>query len=161
MSQILTAFYSATGTTRSVAEILSGEAGSDLFEIRPAQPYTYADMNWSVQSSRSAAEHRDTLVLPQLADICTRSDSYQTILLGFPIWYGDTPAVIRSFLESHDLGAAEVILFATSSHSSLGTIPDRLQALYPHVRIRTGRVLSGPHVTAGYLRKWLRGQRII
>lgn len=160
MSRCLTAFYTATGSTRRAAVLLADEAGSDLIEILPAVPYTNADLNWSDATSRTFGE-RSGGILPELASPpCTACDGYDTIFLGFPVWYNDAPAVVRSFLNQCDTRGARVILFGTSNGSGLGSIAQSLQPLCVTSSIETGRILNGPHVTAGYVRKWLRHLRI-
>ena len=102
MSKTLVAYFSAEGTTRRVAENLAQAAGADLYEIRPAVPYTRADLNWMDKKSRSSVEMNDRSYRPELADKDADIASCDRIFLGFPIWWYVAPTIINTFLESYD-----------------------------------------------------------
>ena len=120
MSKTLVAYFSASGTTARVAKELAQAAGADLYEIRPAVPYTKADLNWMDKNSRSSVEMNDKSSRPALADRDADIAAYDTILLGFPIWWYVAPTIINSFLESYDFFGKKIVLFATSGGSGFG-----------------------------------------
>lgn len=114
MSKTLVAYFSASGTTKRTAERLAQAAGADLYEIKPAVPYTSADLNWMDKKSRSTIEMQDPSSRPELADKDADIASHDRIFLGFPIWWYVAPTIINTFLESYDFSGKEIILFATS-----------------------------------------------
>lgn len=101
MSKTLVAFFSASGVTRQVAQKLAAAAQADLYEIKPAVPYTQADLNWRDKSSRSSVEMQNLAIRPQLADTDAKIEQYDRILLGYPIWWYMAPTIINTFLESY------------------------------------------------------------
>ena len=111
MSKTLVAFFSASGTTKRVAEKLAAAAGSDLYEIKPAVPYTHEDLNWQDKNSRSSVEMNDPSSRPELADRNAHIEDYERIFLGFPIWWYTAPHIIRTFLESYDFTGKTIVLF--------------------------------------------------
>ena len=124
MSKTLVAYFSAGGTTAKVAENLADVANADLYEIRPAVPYTQADLNWMDKKSRSSVEMNDKSSRPALADKDADISSYDKILLGFPIWWYVAPTIINSFLESYDFSGKKIVLFATSGGSGFARAVD-------------------------------------
>ena len=120
MSKILTAYFSAQGTTARVAKELAQAVGADIYEIKPAVPYTKADLNWMDKKSRSSVEMSNKSSRPALADRDADIAAYDTILLGFPIWWYVAPTIINSFLESYDFSGKKIVLFATSGGSGFG-----------------------------------------
>ena len=153
MSKTLVAFFSASGTTKRVAEKLAAAAGGDLYEIRPAVPYTGADLDWQDKHSRSSVEMSDPSSRPQLADKDAGIADYDRIFLGFPIWWYTAPAIIRSFLESYDFTGKTIILFATSGGSGLGKTAGDLAGICPGGKIIEGRLLNGNPSEAA-LKQW-------
>ena len=155
MSKILVAYFSASGTTARVAKNLAEAAGADLYEIKPDQPYTQADLNWTNKKSRSSVEMNDKSSRPALADKNANIGAYDTILLGFPIWWYVAPTIINSFLESYDFTGKTIILFATSGGSGFGrTVAGLKGSVSPGSVIREGRLLNGnPSIDA--LKKWV------
>ena len=117
MSKTLVAYFSASGVTRRVAENLATAAGADIYEIRPAVPYTSADLNWMDKKSRSTVEMKDKSSRPELADTDADIASYDKIFVGFPIWWYTAPTIINTFLESYDFSGKTIVLFATSGGS--------------------------------------------
>ena len=120
MSKTLVAYFSAGGTTKRAAEKLAAAADGDLYEIKPAVPYTSADLNWQDKHSRSSVEMNDRSFRPELADKDADIASHDRIFLGFPIWWYVAPTIINTFLESYDFTGKEIILFATSGGSGFG-----------------------------------------
>lgn len=120
VSSILVVYFSATGTTANVAQKLSSVLNVPIYEIQPAQPYTDADLNWNDENSRSSLEMADMVPYPELADLNAPVKDYDTIFLGFPIWWGTSPKIVNQFVKSYDLSGKKIILFATSGSSGLG-----------------------------------------
>ena len=153
MSRILTAYFSASGTTKRAAERLARSIGSDLYEIRPAVAYTQADLNWMDKKSRSSLEMKDPACRPALADRDAAVEQYDRIFLGFPIWWYTAPSIIHTFLESYDFSGKTIILFATSGGSGFGKTAVDLASSCPKAVIKEGRILNAlPAEDA--LRQW-------
>ena len=143
MSKKLVAYFSASGTTARVAENLAKAAGADLYEIKPAVPYTKDDRNWMDKQSRSSVEMRDKGSRPALADADADIAAYDTIFVGFPIWWYIAPTIINTFLEAYDFSGKKVILFATSGGSGFGKAVENLQPSAPKAQIVAGEILNG------------------
>lgn len=139
----LVAYFSATGTTAKAAKALANAAQADLYEIRPAVPYTSADLNWMDKRSRSTMEMKDKRSRPALADTDAPVEEHDVIFLGFPIWWYMAPTIINSFLESYDFSGKTIVLFATSGGSGLGRSAAGLRSRAPGARIVDGRLLNG------------------
>ena len=152
----LVAFFSASGVTRRAAEKLAAAAGGDLYEIRPAIPYTRADLNWQDKRSRSSMEMNDPASRPALADTDAPVAGYDRIFLGFPIWWYTAPRIIRSFLESYDFSGKTIILFATSGGSGLGKTAKELASSCPGAKIVEGKLLNG-RLSESELKEWASG----
>ena len=154
MSKTLVAYFSASGTTARVAKGLAGAIGADIYEIRPAVPYTKADLNWMDKKSRSSVEMNDPSSRPALADRNADIDAYDTVLLGFPIWWYVAPTIINSFLESYDFSGKKIVLFATSGGSGFGKAAAGLKpSVAADTVIIEGKVLNGRQ-TAESLKAW-------
>ena len=143
MSKKLVAYFSASGTTAAVAENLAKAAGADLYEIKPAVAYTRADLNWQDKNSRSSVEMRDKGSRPELADTNANIAEYNTIFVGFPVWWYVAPTIINSFLEAYDFSGKKVVLFATSGGSGFGKAVSGLQPSAPKAEIVEGEILNG------------------
>ncbi len=154
MSKTLVAFFSASGVTRQVAQKLAAAAQADLYEIKPAIPYTQADLNWRDKSSRSSVEMQNLAIRPQLADTDAKIEQYDRILLGYPIWWYMAPTIINTFLESYDFSGKSIILFATSGGSGFGKSVKELSPSCPNAVIREGRMLNG-NPSEQELRQWV------
>ncbi|MBR1534342.1 MAG: NAD(P)H-dependent oxidoreductase, partial [Ruminococcus sp.] len=111
MSNKLVAYFSASGTTARVAKNLAKAADADLYEIKPAVPYTRADLNWMDKQSRSSVEMSDKSSRPALADTTVNISAYDTIFIGFPIWWYIAPTIINTFLETYDFSGKKIVLF--------------------------------------------------
>ena len=151
----LVAYFSATGTTARVARRLAEAVGADLFEIVPEQPYTAADLDWREKNSRSSHEMADEKCRPAIAGDALDVSSYDTVFVGFPIWWYVEPRIVDTFLEAHDLSGKKVIPFATSGSSGLGKAPQRMASLAPGATVLEGRMLNGDP-SADELRAWAR-----
>ena len=144
MSKTLVAYFSASGTTAKAAKNLAEAAGADLYEIKPAVPYTQADLNWMDKKSRSSVEMNDKSSRPALEDKDANIAAYDTILLGFPIWWYVAPTIINSFLESYDFSGKKIVLFATSGGSGFGKAADGLKgSAAADTVITEGKILNG------------------
>lgn len=143
MSKKLVAYFSASGTTAAVAKTLSEAAGADLYEIKPQTPYTRADLNWQDKKSRSSVEMNDKSFRPPLADRDAHIEDYDTIFLGFPIWWYTAPTIVNTFLESYDFTGKTIILFATSGGSGFGKTAADLKNSARGAVIRDGKLLNG------------------
>ena len=143
MRKKLVAYFSASGTTAAVAENLAKAAGADLYEIKPAVAYTRADLNWQDKNSRSSVEMRDKSSRPELADTNANIAEYDTIFVGFPVWWYVAPTIINSFLEAYDFSGKKVVLFATSGGSGFGKAVSGLQPSAPKAEIVEGEILNG------------------
>ena len=126
MSRKLVAYFSATGTTAKVAETLADSVGADIYEIEPEVPYTEADLNWRDANARSSIEMNDPLSRPAIAGKRDNMDDYDTIYVGFPIWWYVAPTIINTFLESYDMTGKTIIPFATSGSSGMGKTNEKL-----------------------------------
>ena len=143
MSKKLVAYFSASGVTASVAKGLAKAADADLYEIKPETPYTRADLNWQDKNARSSVEMRDKSSRPALADTNASIADYDTVFVGFPIWWYVAPTIINSFLEAYDFSGKKVVLFATSGGSGFGKAVAGLQPSAPDATIVEGAVLNG------------------
>lgn len=153
MKKALVAYFSATGTTAKAAKALAGAAGADLYEIRPAVPYTGADLNWMDKGSRSSVEMKDKQSRPALADGDAPVAAADVIFLGFPIWWYAAPTIVNTFLERYDFSGKTIVLFATSGGSGLGRSAEGLRASAPGARIVDGRLLNG-RLSPAELKDW-------
>lgn len=139
----LVAYFSASGTTAAVARRLAKAAHADLFEIRPAVPYTHADLDWTDKHSRSSVEMRDSASRPAMAEACGDLATYDKIYLGFPIWWYVAPTIVETFLESGDFAGKTVVPFATSGGSGMGRTVEVLRHVCPHAQFEDGTMLNG------------------
>ena len=138
----LVTYFSASGVTKSKAEALAKVIGADVYEIKPEVPYTQADLNWMDKQSRSTVEMKDKSFRPKIvkdADL----DGYDTVFVGFPVWWYTAPTIINTFLEAYDFGAKTVIPFATSGGTPIEKCVKDLQNTYPALNIKAGKLLNG------------------
>ena len=142
MSKRLVAYFSASGVTAKVAENLADAIGADIFEIQPEVPYTKADLNWMDKKSRSTIEMSDPTSRPAIAAKRDNMDEYDTIFVGFPIWWYIAPTIINTFLEKYDLTGRKIVLFATSGGSGFGNTVKELQPSAPGAEIVEGKLLN-------------------
>lgn len=120
MAKTLVAVFSASGVTKRVGEKIAELASGDFFEIVPKEKYTSADLNYMNNRSRSSVEMNDPSARPEIAGTVTDMDSYDTVIIGFPIWWGVAPRIIETFLESYDFSGKTIIPFCTSGGSGVG-----------------------------------------
>lgn len=143
-SKTLVAYFSATGTTRAVAEDLARVTGADLLEITPSVKYTEADLDWRDSHSRSSLEMKDRSSRPALASSKAKlkMERYDRVFIGFPIWWYTAPTLINTFVESVDLKGKKVYLFATSGSSDIDKACSDFRELYPDIDWQPGRLLN-------------------
>ena len=141
MNKVLVSYFSASGVTKRKAEILANEVKGELLEIIPKEKYTEADLDWNDANSRSSVEIKDKHCRPEIEDITKNLDEYDTIYVGFPIWWGIAPNVVKTFLDKMDLSNKTIITFCTSGGSSLPPATQDLQETYPNAHIENGRRL--------------------
>ncbi len=153
MSKKLVAFFSASGTTKKVAEMIAEEVKADLFEIEPKVPYTKSDLDWMNKKSRSSMEMSDKKYRPAIMNKEMDMSSYDGILLGFPIWWYVAPTIINTFLEAYDFSGKKIVLFATSGGSGFGSTVKELQLSAPDAVIIEGRLLN--RVTKQEISEWV------
>ena len=155
MSKILVAYFSASGRTAEAAKALASAAGADIYAIRPAVPYSQADLNWNDKKSRSSVEMSDKSSRPALADKNAGIAGHDTILLGFPIWWYVAPTIINTFLESYDFSGKNIVLFATSGGSGFGKAVDGLKgSVSADTKIIEGKLLNSK-LSQAELKKWV------
>ena len=126
-SHILVVYFSATGTTKGVAEKLAAGLSADLYEIVPEEPYTDADLNYNNSKSRTSIETDDPNCRPAIAGVLPDLTAYDTVFIGFPIWWGDTPRIVSNFVENVDLTDKTMAVFFTSGSSGLGNSMKHLE----------------------------------
>ena len=143
MSKKLVAYFSASGITAKVAEDLADAIGADIFEIRPEVPYTKADLNWMDKKSRSTIEMSDPTSRPAIAAKRDNMDEYDTIFVGFPIWWYVEPRIVDTFMEACDIAGKTFIPFATSGGSGVEGAARNLQKAYPQAQWKAGKLLGG------------------
>ena len=143
MSKKLVAYFSASGRTAKVAEKLANELGAELYEIKPEVKYTKADLNWMNKKSRSSVEMNDKSSRPAIITGDVDVSGYDTIYLGFPIWWYVAPTLINTFLEAYDFSGKKIVLFATSGGSGFGNTVAELQPSAHGAEITETKVLTG------------------
>lgn len=139
--KVLVAYFSATGTTRDVAQTIADLTGGTLFEIAPETPYAAADLDWRDSSSRSSREMNDRAFRPSLREAHVDVTDYDTIFIGYPIWWDVAPTVVNTFIEANDLSGKELYPFATSGGSSVAGSVRAFREAYPALRWHEGRLL--------------------
>ena len=153
MSKALVAYFSASGVTKKLAEKLAKAVSGDLFEIAPEVPYTTADLDWTTKKSRSSVEMSDRSCRPAMKDPVPDLGAYDTVYVGFPVWWYREPSIIDTFMEAADFSGKTVVPFATSGSSGIGDSGKNMQALAPAAKVLTGKRFSA---SAGEeeLKKW-------
>ena len=142
MAKTLVAYFSASGVTKKAAEKLASAAKTDIYEIKPAVPYTKADLNWMDKKSRSSVEMGNKSFRPEIVKDDLNLSQYDTILVGFPIWWYVAPTIINTFLESYDFAGKKIVLFATSGGSGFGNTVKELKPSAPGAEIMEGKLLN-------------------
>lgn len=141
MGKVLVAYFSATGKTKDAALKLSSLINADVYEIKPVNPYTKADLNWMDKKSRSTLEMKDKSSRPEIIKRDIDISLYDKILIGYPVWWYTAPTIINTFLESYDFSGKEIIIWATSGGSGLGKAKDDLKVSTSAI-IKDGKILN-------------------
>lgn len=154
MTNILVTYFSASGITKQVAENLANAINADIYEIKPAVKYTDADLNWMDKNSRSTIEMQDHNSRPEIIDDNFSVRDYDTVFLGFPIWWYVAPTIVNTFLEHHDFSNKKIILFATSGGSRFGKTKDNLKmSVSDTTEIIEGSIINS-NLPENELKKW-------
>lgn len=153
MAKVLVAYFSASGVTGKVAANLAKAIGADLYEIAPEIPYTNADLNWMDKKSRSSVEMNDRSSRPAIGTKVDDMSTYDTVFVGFPIWWYREPSIIDTFAESYDFSGKTIVPFATSGGSGLGDTTKNLKAICPGANIVEGQRFAAS-VSESDLKKW-------
>lgn len=156
LSRKLVAYFSASGVTAKVAEKLSEAIGADLYAIEPEVPYTKADLDWMDKKSRSTIEMNNPASRPAIAGKRDNMNDYDTVFVGFPIWWYVAPTIINTFLESYDLTDKTIIPFATSGGSDMGKTNEKLLPSCKGAKLLNGKVFKAS-VSGADLAKWAEG----
>ncbi len=154
--KVLVAYFSATNTTEGVAQTIAASVGADLYEITPAQPYTSADLNYNDDNSRSTKEMNDPNARPEISGSVANMSQYDIVFRGYPIWWGEAPRIINTFVESYDFSGKAIVPFCTSGGSGMGRTNGKLQPSCPGARLLPGKLLNG-RVPEQELKKWVEG----
>ena len=157
-SDVLVAFFSATGTTKGVAEKIASITGGDLYEILAAEPYTSDDLNYNDSSSRTTKEQNDKSVRPEIGSEDISLEGYTTLYLGFPIWWGEEPRIMDTFVEKYSFEGITIIPFCTSASSGIGRSGPNMQALAGSGNWLDGMRFGG-NVSEADLQSWIEGMK--
>lgn len=153
MGKKLVTYFSASGVTKSVAEKLAQAVQGDIFEIRPAVAYTKADLDWRDKNSRSTVEMNDLSIRPKMAEGDIDVSPYDTVYVGFPIWWYIAPTIINTFLEKYDFGGKKIVLFATSGGSGWGKTVEKLEDSCKGATVVEGKIFPAG-VSVEELKEW-------
>lgn len=160
MQKVLVAYFSCSGVTKKLAQTLAGVVKGDLYEITPAQSYTAADLNWQDKNSRSSVEMRDKSSRPAISSSVKDFAQYDTVFVGFPIWWYVAPTIINTFLESEDFSGKTVIPFATSGGSGVGDTDKYLHlSCSEQTAWRPAKRFAGS-ASPAELQKWVEGLKL-
>lgn len=156
MSKVLVAYFSAGGVTAKLAKRLASAIGADLHEIRPEVPYTAADLDWTNKKSRSSVEMNDKSFRPAIAGRAENMEQYETVFVGFPIWWYVAPTIVNTFLEQQSLAGKTIVPFATSGGSGMGNTNRELAPSCPGAVLKDGKRFSADAGEAE-LKEWAEG----
>lgn len=150
---VLVVVFSATGTTKAVAERIAACADADLYEIKAAQEYTAADLNWNDRNSRTTIEQNDKSARPQIGSPELSLDGYKTVFIGYPIWWGEEPRILDTFVEKYDFDGVTCIPFCTSGGSGVGRSDENLSDHAGSGNWESGKLLN--HTSDADLQNWI------
>ncbi len=151
MGKILVSYFSASGVTKGVAEKMANAINGDLFEIEPVDKYTREDLNWLNKHSRSSVEMQDKSFRPQIKSKVENIDEYDTIVIGFPVWWYTAPTIINTFIEENNLANKKVYVFVTSGGSGYEKSFDDLRNTYSKINFVKGRRFKGKETVEEYM----------
>ena len=155
-ADVLVAYFSATGNTKGAAEKIASVTGGDLYEILAAEPYTEEDLNYSDSSSRATTEQNDKSVRPEIGSEDIELEGYTTLYLGFPIWWGEEPRILDTFVEKYSFDGITVIPFCTSGSSGIGSSGKNMETLAGSGTWLEGQRFGG-NVSEEEIRSWIEG----
>lgn len=153
MNKVLVTYFSASGETKKVAEMLANTINADIFEIKPKIPYTTEDLDWQNSQSRSSIEMEDKSSRPEILEKLENMDQYNVIFVGFPIWWYREPSIIDTFIEQYDFTGKTIIPFATSGSSSIGDSGQNIQVLATGAKVCAGKRFQN-NVSSSELKSW-------
>ncbi len=142
-SKVLVVYFSATGTTEGVAEHIANGLNADIYEIVPEEPYTDADLNYNDNNSRTTIEMNDPDVRPAISGSVENMEQYEVVFIGYPIWWGEAPRIVSTFVESYDFSGKTIVPFCTSGGSGMGSSAANLEQLTSGAEWLSGERLSG------------------
>ncbi len=154
MSKILVSFFSASGVTRKVAEKVANITGGDLFEIEPVNKYTSEDLDWTNQQSRSSVEMSNPSSRPEVKNKVPNLSDYDTVFIGFPVWWDLAPRIINTFMEENNLENKKIYVFATSGGSSVENSFNTLKNTYSNLNFISAKRLSS-NVSENDVTSWV------
>ena len=154
MNKTLVAYLSASGITRKIAEMIAETGDFSLYEITPKELYTSDDLNWMNKKSRSSVEMSNKKIRPEITDTDAHIKEYDTIILGFPIWWYVAPTIVNTFLEKYDFSGKKIVLFATSGGSGFGNTVKELKPSAPGAEIVEGKLLN--RANKQEIEKWVK-----
>lgn len=153
---VLVAYFSATNTTEAVAEQLAAGLNADLYEIVPEEPYTDADLDYHDDNSRTTIEMNDPEARPEISGSVENMEQYDIVLLGYPIWWGEAPRILSTFMERYDFSGKTIVPFCTSGGSGIGSSAEALEALTPGAQWLSGTRFNGDESQAAIM-EWVNG----
>ncbi len=153
MSNILVTYFSASGVTKGIAQKIANDNGYDIFEIVPEEIYTPADLDWTDKNSRSTVEMNDKSFRPPIVETVDVS-AYDTIVIGFPVWWYTAPTIINTFIESVDLSGKTIKAFCTSGGSGIDKCVSDLSSTYPELNFDKGLRLTGRE-SSDKIKEWI------
>ena len=153
--KVLVAYFSATGTTKEAAEKVANATGAEIFEIKPTEAYSAADLDWTEKSSRCCRENNDPQSRPTFEKSKESLDSYDLIFLGFPNWWNGAPRIINTFMDTYQLKGKRVVMFMTSGGSGIDNSEKVFKKAYPDVKWEAGKLLNG--MTDKEITEWANG----
>ncbi len=154
-SKVLVAYFSATGTTKVAAEKVSNAIGAEIFEIKPIEAYSAADLNWTVKTSRCCRENDNPQSRPAFKKSKESLDGYELIFLGFPNWWNGAPRIINTFMDTYQLKGKRVVMFMTSGGSGIANSEKVFKEAYPNVKWEAGKLLNG--MSEKEIGEWAKG----
>ncbi|MDE7299770.1 MAG: flavodoxin [Lachnospiraceae bacterium] len=155
-TRVLVAYFSATNTTKGVAEHIADGLNADLYEIVPEEPYTNADLNYNDNHSRTTIEMNDPDVRPAISGSVENMEQYDIVFIGYPIWWGEAPRIVSTFMESYDFSGKTLVPFCTSGGSGMGSSAANLERLTSGAQWLSGRRLSGS-ASQDTVMEWVNG----
>lgn len=146
-------YFSGSGNTKAVAELIAHETGAEIYEIVPAQKYTDKDLNYNDDNCRANIEMNDKSARPEIKNDLSSIKEYDVIYLGYPIWWGTAPRIIQTFLESYDISKAKIYTFCTSGGSGIEKSISDLKTAYSNINIIDGKRLN--NATKSDIKEWV------